>query len=182
MWYFAWFGTTSTKEKTWKTLMEECYTTLLYNFTPWVFFTFFNLRKRYQIAQSVSYRDIEMLTLEKIVNRRIIERQVNKSSLNEGKNVYFYKPSSKVTAQKMQLWLWSHSLKKSLMENIVFCVLSYLPNGFHCYWKSAHINCNSSQLLLLGIGEKLGKKSGRESGHLLRIGKNVLQIWPTFTN
>ena len=61
------FGTICTIQKAWKTSMEECYfqwSCRLKAFTksetpPWVFFTFFKLYKRYQIAQHITYSQFD---------------------------------------------------------------------------------------------------------------------------
>ena len=42
---------------------------------------------------------------------------------------------SKCDQIRMKLWIWSHLLKKSLMENFIFCAVT-IKNKVHFFWKS----------------------------------------------
>ena len=102
MWSFMRFGTICTIWKMWKTPMEECYF-IACNFTKSNTACVFHVFKIVQV----------------VPNRATHTAQKMKFSVKD----FFSKCD--------QIWIWSHLLKKSLMENFIFCgVASHIHSKY----------------------------------------------------
>ena len=75
---------------------------------------------------SISGRSMSWILVMQICNMQIVPTgQRMKFSIKD-----FF---SKCDQNRRKLWIWSNLLKKSLMENFIFCTVSVFPTGINLF-------------------------------------------------